>query len=326
MDSVFLPTPGSPVLLLDQAVREDLALSLQRIAERAASVLPAAVDPEEMCRRIRSHRIAPGVFAAYYELVYALQDRRWGSAAKLWLTIAQRVTQAVEPAIVAYEPAQLGEDADRFQRLLTRGWGQQCLFAPPDGSGWELFRADYEAALELLEAVYPAWRQEVDSLITRVFAALPPNEQGRQFAGASSFLVWGAVFLNVRRHNDRLRMLAGLVHEATHQMLFGLSRCQPLTENDPAARYPSPLRRDPRPMDGVYHATYVSGRLAALYERLSAHDALSVEERHTAGERFQRQRERFHEGHAVLRADGKLSDLGRTLIESALAGVPAVRS
>jgi hypothetical protein len=324
VDSVFLPTPGSPVQLLDQAVRDDLAFSLGRIAVRAEPVLPRDVDPNAMCRRIRSHRIPPGVFAAYYELVYALQDKDWGRAANLWLTIAERAQQAVQPAIVAYEPEQLGEDADRFQRLFARGWGQPCLFAPPDGSGWELFRTNAAAALELLENVDPVWRQEFDSLVTRVFAALPPPGQDQRFAGASSFMVWGAVFLNVRRNDDRLRVLSGLVHEATHQMLFGLARRQPLTENDPAARYPSPLRNEPRPMDGVYHATYVSGRLSVLYERLSSHDALTADERQTACAQFHRQRQRFEQGYAVLRADGKLSPLGSTLIEAAAATVLAV--
>jgi HEXXH motif-containing protein len=319
VDDVFIPTPQSPVRLLDQAVREDLALSLERIAERAAHVLPAGADTNSVAQSIRGHRIAPGVFAAYYELVYALQDKNWARAAGLWGVIAERAVAVAEPAVLAYEP--VGEDADRFQRLFAMGWGEPCLFMPPEADEWTRFRLDAVAARGLLDAVDPAWRNEVDSLVTRVFAAVPPPGGERRFAGASSFLVWGAVFLNTRRSTGRLGVLARLVHEATHQMLFGLSRRQPLTENDPAARYPSPLRSDPRPMDGVYHATYVSGRLAVLYERLSRCNCVDAAERTAATEGSQRQLQRFGQGYAVLRADGKLSPLGRELIEGAAAGV-----
>lgn len=325
VDDVFIPTPQSPVRFLDQAVRDDLALSLERIAERAGSILPADADTDPLCRSIRGHRIAPGVFATYYELVYALQAKDWDRAGEHWLLIADRSAEVVELEVLAYEPARLGEDADRFQRLFAMGWGEPRLFASPDPAGWARFRADAAAALELLEAVDPVWRREVESLVTRVFAALPPPGGGRRFAGASSFLVWGAVFLNVRRNADRLGVLTGLVHEATHQMLFGLSRRQPLTENDPSARYPSPLRSDPRPMDGVYHATYVSGRLAVLFERLGRHDAVSAAERTVLRQGVKRQRQRFDQGLAVLRAEGQLSPLGRNLIQAAATGVADMR-
>jgi hypothetical protein len=44
-------------------------------------------------------------------------------------------------------------------------------------------------------------------------------------------MLWGAVFLNVERHQTPLDALRGLVHEGAHQLLFGLSVDDPLVEN-----------------------------------------------------------------------------------------------
>lgn len=317
MQNVFIPSPSSPVWGLDQEMREDLAGSLERIAGRAAAVLPRDVDIEAACRDIRAHRVRPGVFAAYYELIHALQTEAFDRAARLWRDLAAGASEAVRLECRPYDPLHLAEDAERFQRLFAMSWRTPAMFAPPDEAGWRRFRANVDSSLTLLSAVAPVWRAEVESLIARIFGALPPEGDDRRFAGASSFMVWGAVFLNVRRNDDRLRVLAGLVHEATHQMLFGLSRRRPLTENPSGQRYASPLRRDPRPMDGVYHATYVSGRLRLLYDLLSRHDGLDSAERMTVVEQIDRQKRRFSEGYAVVSSEGRLSPLGRELMEAA---------
>jgi HEXXH motif-containing protein len=321
VQAVFIPSPNSCVRRLDQEMREDLAASLERLAGRAAAVLPRDVDMEAASRDIRAHRVGPGVFAAYYDLIHALQAEALDHAAVCWRGVAAAAAETVRLECRPYDPLCLGEDAARFQRLFAMGWQAPAMFAPPDKAGWSRFRGNVDDALSLLSAVAPSWRAEVESLVSRIFAALPPPGEGRRFAGASCFMAWGAVFLNVRRNDDRLRVLAGLVHEATHQMLFGLSRRQPLTENPPDRRYASPLRRDPRPMDGVYHATYVSGRLGALYELLSRHDGLDVSERTTVVERIARQKRRFAEGYAVVRREGRLTALGRDLIEAAAENV-----
>jgi HEXXH motif-containing protein len=307
-------------------MREDLAASLERIVDRAASVLPRDVEIEAACHAIRAHRVGPGVFAAYYELIHALQAEAFDRAAGPWRAIASGAREAVRLECRPYDPVTLGEDAGRFQRLFAMGWQAPAIFAPPDDAGWSRFRGNVDAALTLLSAVAPVWRAEVESLIVRVFAALPPEGEGRRFAGSSSFMAWGAVFLNVGRNNDRLRVLAGLVHEATHQMLFGLSRRRPLTENPPGQRYTSPLRREPRPLDGVYHATYVSGRLGIFYELLGHHDDLDDAERTRIAERIGRQKRRFAEGYEVVCGEGRLSPLGRELIEAAADRVGALRA
>ncbi len=303
-------------------MREDLANSLKGISKRAAAVLLHDYDISQACRDIRDHRVGPSVFTAYFDLVHSLQVQDWARAAELWRAIGVRARPPAQLECRPFDPS--ADEGEILQRLFSRGWNDPQIFAPPETGDWARFADNVGHAFALLQGVSPAWRSEVEGLVTRIFAAAPPEGEGRRFAGSSSFMAWGAIFLNARTNNTRLRVLSGVVHEATHLMLFGLSRRQPLTENPPHERYWSPLRSDPRPMDGVYHATYVSGRLTLFYDLLSRHGALTDEERIDTLARVDRQKERFLKGHEVVRKDGKLSALGRELIEEAADTVAGV--
>lgn len=318
--SVFWPSADSPVRHLDAQIREALAASLERLSTRAGHLLPThAFDLEAVCAEIRAHRVSPGAVAAYFELVPALQVRDLERAKACWLRIGARPVELPDLRCEAFRPDVLGEDAERYQRLISVGWKDTQLFATPDDREIRTFEAAAASALSLLADALPEWHAEVASLLLRIYGASPDHRNGRGFSGASSRMVWGAVFINVTRHAERLPMVSTLVHEATHQVLFGLSQRQPLTENPPQERYSSPLRSDPRPMDGVYHATYVAARLALFNALLCESPALSVEERHFARARVPQMRQRFEEGLSVVEQHGQLSPLGQQLIAAAAA-------
>lgn len=313
----FRPDANSPVWRLDGEIREALATSLERLQTRAGTLLPQAFDLAEVCAQIRAARVSPGAVAAYFELVPALQAGRLDLAAACWRRIAAR---PVEDAALRCEPfgaAQHGEDAARFQRLLSIGWQGQEIFAPPTDADWSTFEPKVQQALALLADALPVWHAEVESLLLHIYGALPAEGTGRGFSGASSRMVWGAIFINLRRHPDRLAIASTIVHEATHQKLFGLSQREPLTKNSPHERFVSPLRNEPRPMEGVYHATYVAARLALFNAQMRESSELSVHERETANLGVRALKQRFENGRAAVEKDGKLSALGRELMDSA---------
>ena len=89
--------------------------------------------------------------------------------------------------------------------------------------------------------------------------------------GASSFSLWGALALNSEAHPDWWQYIPRLIHEYSHNLLFGIARNEPLVFNDPEERYESPLRQDLRPMDGIYHALFVSAREALAMRAILSH-------------------------------------------------------
>lgn len=312
----FRPAAHSPVWRLDGEFREALASSLERLHTRAVTLLPDAFDLTEVCAQIRAARVSPGASAAYFDLVSALQSGELDLAAGCWRRIGAR---PVEASGLRYEPLQaekLGEDAARFRRLLSIGWKSDEIFAPPSQADWSAFEPRLEQALTLLAEALPVWHAEVESLLLRIYAALPADGTGRGFSSASSRMVWGAMFINLRRHEDRLSIASAIVHEATHQKLFGLSQSQPLTDNSPHERHVSPLRPDPRPMEGVYHATHVAARLALFNALLRDSPVLSASERETVNLRVHPLKKRFEDGRATVEKCGQLSSLGRELMDS----------
>ncbi len=315
---MFFPASTDAAARLDEAMREDLADSLDSLGVMAAAVLPDDVDMPSALARLRTRRVAPGVFARYYDLVFALQRRAYPEAAALWREIASLAEETPGLQVIPYETRVPGSDCERFDRLISLGAGGGRIFAPPGGDNWRSFESTAREALALLAWIEPPWWAEIQALVAQVIAAVPPADASFRFFGLSSFMIWGAIFTNVSHQRDRVRVLAGLVHEATHLMLFGVSRREPLLTNPPGERYASPLRRDPRPMEGVFHATYVAGRLSRLYEILgSAQDQLTPDEAAYVRVRTDKSRERFWQGHEVVARDAQLTPLGRRVLEEA---------
>lgn len=140
------------------------------------------------------------------------------------------------------------------------------------------------------------------------------------------FLAWGAVLLNVDEMPDRLTMAETLAHETGHNLLSGFTGGRPLVENDPAERYDSPLRLDPRPMDGIVHATYVLARMHYCLERLLQSGLLSDQEGVTATAAIAQRRRAFGAGLDVVDRHARFTPIGRAAFEPARQYMADVRA
>ena len=89
------------------------------------------------------------------------------------------------------------------------------------------------------------------------------------------------------------------------------------TRNDDEALYMSPLREDPRPMDGIYHATFVSARMYWLLSQLIDSELLDAEERTEALQSLDRDRRNFEAGHTLVSKHGRLTETGTRIMASA---------
>ena len=87
--------------------------------------------------------------------------------------------------------------------------------------------------------------------------------------GAATVFLWGAILLNPVTINDPLCMVEALAHETAHALLYGLTGGAELTTNGSDERYPSPLRADLRPIEGIAHAAFVLARMVFALRRSS---------------------------------------------------------
>ena len=79
-------------------------------------------------------------------------------------------------------------------------------------------------AIEIVSHVDKSIYDEIEALLVRIYLATGSGGvSAKRFGGVTSFLVWGATFINIEAYKTRWDAVQFLVHEITHSLLFGLS-------------------------------------------------------------------------------------------------------
>ena len=303
---------------LDQAVRERIADSLDYVFAECGDRLKS--DPDRVRRtleRIRTAPIQTGIVARYFDLVFAIEADRWKDAVRLGKEIHDRVDEPVSFAILPYQAPVLADDYERFSRLGFASYVEVNPLAPPDS---ELFSSQRKKILEarkIIQDISPVVDRDIEALISTVIVAARNPACQRGFGGVTSLMLWGTVVMNADAYASLPRVVEFLVHEVTHGLLFGRHAEAPLVLNPPDESYDSPLRVDPRPMDGVYHATVVLARLAEFSAACLDHPGIGKDLRQWAEAMAQDARTSFAEGLQTVETHGDLSPEGWQIIEGA---------
>jgi HEXXH motif-containing protein len=100
--------------------------------------------------------------------------------------------------------------------------------------------------------------------ITKI--AVPLRAPGEGFSSCSFQDIAGLVELDLK---SEVMILESLVHESAHLYLYVAEADEPLTDPDDDARFPSPLRPDPRPLRGVLMALHALAFVSVMYAQLA---------------------------------------------------------
>jgi HEXXH motif-containing protein len=299
-------------------MRARLAASLRYVADQAAGAvtLPPALDAA--LERIAARPVAPLTFGAYCDLVLALEADQLPEAAALLAEIAAAPPAAGGPALRRF-----GEPADdpaweRYRRLVDTDPAMPFTLQPAAAAEAARAAGLVRRALALIDAGNPDLGAEIRTLVQEIVLAVGADDPAAvQFDGVSSFLLWGGVVLNARSYDSPIAMVQALAHESGHNLLFGLCADGPLQANDDAERFASPLRTDPRPMDGIVHAAYVTARMHQAVERLLAAGILDAADAAEAQAAAEDNRRRFAGGIATVDRHARLTPLGAAVMEGA---------
>ncbi len=253
-------------LAVDQAVRTLLGNSLAYLAEFLGDDTALGEAKQRVCEG----PVSPFVFCLYSQLVAQLSTGGADAARITVAELAEAAGQGVDSAIAPYQgPGVPNAWWSSYHALLDTEPGRDFRPVPPTESGLEAFRGQYRAATAIMEKCDPDLAQEVTTLIRLAVPAAPRDASSEQrFNGASTFLAWGAAIFNSEIERHPVAMIDLLVHESGHLLLFGLVEGGALTKNAPTERYTSPLRQDPRPIDGIFHACFVATRVYVAMTRL----------------------------------------------------------
>lgn len=308
--------------LVAARVRAGLADSLAATLRALAG--EAVPSGDDLVARIRAGPVAPVVFGAYTELVEAIFSDDIDAAVKIANELcAPDFGRVGDLRIVTLNDSDLGQgQTARYRRLVDDdpevGIELRALTPAELPSASERVRE----ALALLDAAAPELAGECRALVHEV--VLVETIDGAPF-GASSFQLWGALFLKLKLHASRVEIAESLVHESAHALLFGFGMGKPLVENQEEELYSSPLRGDLRPMDGVVHATYVLARMHYTVTRLLQSGLLTKEEERVAPEAKERHAGHYAKGLAVIDSYASWAPAGEAAFTSARAYMSAAQ-
>ncbi len=267
---------------VDETWRARMARSLVYLGEVLADSHPEAPGlMDEAAARVAAGPVSPWVSCLYSKLV---SEATKADRSEIGETLRDlRRSVDLEPAAEA--PIDL-EAADvpapwwsHFRTLTDTDRKLPFRPAPPSAEDAAACAAEIAQAFELMERADPATARETRAVAALLILASPASgAPSDQFGACSTFFMRGAVMVNAAARRDAVRMADTLVHEASHILLFGLASDEPLTADRGETRYRSAARQDPRPIDGIFHACFVSTRVDRAMERMMASGALSPAE------------------------------------------------
>jgi hypothetical protein len=312
---VAFPPDGPRAAFLQARMIEYLAQSVQEIVRGCSAHLEYEEGIAWLSRRIHaSSRVAPELYCIYFDLLQAVRCDDLDTSARL---LGEMDSRLDKPPTSFYSRwgALRDSTARRYLTYVNVDPTTQINFKALSASKFENIRRVANDAFEILDRVAPEIGAETRSLVTEiVFVSSVPN---LSFGGATSFFCWGALFLNADRYRTLVAMIDGLTHESAHAHLFALSLGESFVTNPDDELHPSPLRRDPRPLDGLFHATYVSARVHYAHSHVIESGVLSENEESEARKTLAASRTAFSEGLKTLNDHASLTPLGRRVMDAA---------
>jgi hypothetical protein len=307
---------------LYECVKNRLADSFRQIAAASRSV--AEIDESRLAAFLesvpRSRKISPRFFAIYHELLAAVDEDDIDAVTRLFGELADVEFRSDGVPSRNLTDEHLGPgNAARYKRWADMDPENPLNLVPLTSAEFDRIAGTTSEAFALMDAGAPEVSGEICALLAQIVFAKGDAGDKVVFHGISSFYLWGTVLLNAQGHKTPLEVAQTLAHESSHMHLFAAALDSPLVNNPDEERFVSPLRFDPRPMDGIYHATYVTARMHYVLDRLLASGALSAAQKEEAEKARSGHVKSFREGYETVSSHGDLTVLGRDLLARAHA-------
>jgi hypothetical protein len=307
---------GSRVDDIDQGLRVRVAEALDYLAKLTS------LDPSRQAalvsleRRLKAAPVSPWVFCLYSKLVAELSKDPRGDVTGIFADIVLAASLPADQGVVDFCDPVVSESWWNHFRLLL-DTDRQRPFKPqaPSTAAFALCKQDIELGFAVMQQADPILHDEVRSLLHMIVLGSPASADCADvFNGASTFFLWGAVLLNANLRRSAISIVDLLVHESSHVLLFGLAADDPLTQNSGHKRYASPVRSDKRPIDGIFHACFVSTRVHLAMGRLLGSGLLGEEDSKIAVKHWEYNGTAARASLEVLAPHAKTTELGEKIL------------
>lgn len=329
MQTYISPNPDH-VRQTRDAVRAKLAVSLDHLVfDVFDGHVPAPVSRAELTSLTERDGFPdPVVFALHAALVKTAMDgdpARLPDLYRILKDLRARPSAPTEPfTVTAFsDSAMHPDDMTLLGRVFADDVGLTTTLHPPAADDVDRAKTRIKDALDGLAQASGPWVEEMQLLATDIYLAVSDSESDQKFGGAAVFDAFGAILMNPLGFHDAATVMMALVHESSHQQMFLFHLDDPVVLNDADAAYASPLRRQPRPMEGIFHALWVSARMAAAAQDvLTSADTLPwADDLHIHQSRAVTA---FRDCEKTVADHAQLTDLGARLFADARAAVNAI--
>jgi hypothetical protein len=299
-------------------IKDRLAESFRQIG--AASSPVVEIDETRLAAFLDSvshaQKISPRFFAIYHELLVAADEDDLDTVSRLFAELIHADSQSDSVNFFNVTDEHLGSgNGARYKKWADMDPENPLSIIALTPAEFDRMATTTREAFALMDAGAPEVSGEIRSILAEVVFAGGDAGEKLVFHGISSFYLWGAILLNAHGHKTALEIVQTVAHESAHMYLFAAAIDSPLVENPDEDRYHSPLRLDPRPMDGIYHAA----RMHYVLERILASGTLPpalLEEATTA---LATHVKAYRECYEVVSSHGHLTELGQGLLSRAHA-------
>jgi HEXXH motif-containing protein len=274
MPDRFIPSVQN-ALRARSAIHTRLNESLRHVFEQCAGHVGLdAVRADALLRRVDSgERLPPALFGDFFLLVDAIEHRTLEQVRTALDKILRHADGPPAPETHVRPFSRRGfssqEEAEFRRQFVCDSLRDEQLGHLDESSERETL-AQFERAIDKLRRHAPRTFAEIRTLACEIVPAHGSALNGLEFDGCSSLERWGSILVNARRRRTDLELSEVITHESAHNALFAMAPVNFHVENDPEERYQSPLRLDPRPMNGIYHATFVLARMCFAMREVAA--------------------------------------------------------
>lgn len=269
-------------------------------------------------------RIDPGTYAFHWQLRKSMRDNDPVSVSSLLSEHAEEFGVSANLSITHF--LSLSHRPEKTWRLIRSTLEQEFNgtysnafdATEPDAVSASLMESHIQEALQFLKSHDHETLQELEQLVPEICLISSPS-----INAGTSFTVFGFLYITcLRKGHGLFNYIENLCHEAAHHYLFALLTLDRLFENDDKL-YRSPLRTEPRPMSGIFHALFVLARtirILGIARQLPQHK----EEVNNMAVGYNQAKnpatfvEKFDDCVATVKQNAVLTELGKELLENCI--------
>jgi len=307
---------------LHQDFKDNLKKSFISLIETIGKSLPEKVNlsQEKIENLDTQFKISPAIYYIYFDLLASVR-RNDVSRVLQFLKYFDNIPQQdlykhdlkIENIKEEFWEHELIDNLE--SRELFEGAPQTRLNKITDNRIFNDNEEKIKQSLDIIKKLDPIFYQEVDSYLSDI-----KIHKGQYIVGLTSPKFFGCVFLSLPRQRDKniyLYYIEHITHETSHLNLNAILLHDRLVINNAEAIYPAPIRKDLRPMLGVYHASYVLSRVVRIFNKIKqSNDYNEQLVFKGVDEKLEEFKSMFLKGIEVIEKHAVLTSFGKKIFDS----------